>query len=218
MSAAPVIAIDGPSASGKGTVAIKVAEALGFNFLDSGALYRLVGLAALDRGVALDDSDAVAAIAGNLDVRFAGGTIDLEGRDVTDAIRAERVSGAASRVAALQPVRDALLARQRAFREPPGLVADGRDMGSVVFPDATLKIFLTADASERARRRYKQLIEKGMTANMDVLLQEIRQRDERDSQRAAAPLQKGTDAVELDTTGISVEAAVERVLTLYRST
>jgi cytidylate kinase len=216
MSAAPVIAIDGPSASGKGTVAIKVAEALGFNFLDSGALYRLVGLAALDRGVSLDDVHPVAAIARQLDVRFAAGRIELDGRDVTDAIRAEKVSGAASRVAALQPVRDALLERQRAFREPPGLVADGRDMGSVVFPDANLKIFLTADAAERARRRHKQLIEKGMTANMDVLLLDIRQRDERDSERAAAPLQKCADAVLLDTTGMSVEAAVERVLALYR--
>jgi cytidylate kinase len=135
---------------------------------------------------------------------------------VTDAIREERVSGAASKVAALQPVRDALLARQRAFREPPGLVADGRDMGSVVFPDATLKIFLTADSAERARRRYKQLIEKGMSARMDVLLQEIRDRDARDSKRAAAPLQKCADAVELDTTGIPVDAAVAQVLALYR--
>lgn len=216
MSAAPVIAIDGPSASGKGTVAIKVAEALGCNFLDSGSLYRLVGLAALDRNLPLDDSDGVAEIARKLDVRFAGGRMDLEGRDVTDAIRAEQVSAAASKVAALQPVRDALLERQRAFRRPPGLVADGRDMGSVVFPDATLKIFLTADAEERARRRYKQLIEKGMSASMAVLLQEIRERDARDSKRAAAPLQKVSDAVELDTTGITVEAAVERVLELYR--
>ena len=218
MSAAPVIAIDGPSASGKGTVAIKVAEALGFNFLDSGALYRLVAFAALDRGVSPEDCDAVAVIARNLDVRFTAGRIELAGRDVTDAIRAEQVSGAASRVAALQPVRDALLDRQRAFREPPGLVADGRDMGSIVFPDATLKIFLTADAEERARRRYKQLIEKGMTANMDVLLREIRQRDKRDSERTASPLQKCADAVELDTTGMSVEAAVERVLALFRGT
>jgi cytidylate kinase len=213
---APVIAIDGPSASGKGTVAHKVAQALGFHFLDSGALYRLVALAALNRGVALDDTPALAALALNLDARFAAGAIALEGLDVTDAIREERVSGAASKVAALQPVRDALLERQRAFREPPGLVADGRDMGSVVFPDATLKIFLTADAAERARRRYKQLIEKGMSARMDDLLQEIRERDARDSKRAAAPLQKCADAVELDTTGVPVDAAVARVLALYR--
>jgi cytidylate kinase len=212
----PVIAIDGPSASGKGTVAHKVAQALGFHFLDSGALYRLVALAALNRGVALDDTPALAALALNLDARFAAGAIELEAVDVTDAIREERVSGAASQVAALQPVRDALLARQRAFREAPGLVADGRDMGSVVFPDATLKIFLTADAAERARRRYKQLIEKGMSARMDDLLQEIRERDARDSKRAAAPLQKCADAVELDTTGVPVDAAVARVLALYR--
>jgi cytidylate kinase len=213
---APVIAIDGPSASGKGTVAHKVAQALGFHFLDSGALYRLVALAALNRGVALDDTPALAALALNLDARFAAGAIALEGLDVTDAIREERVSGAASKVAALQPVRDALLERQRAFREAPGLVADGRDMGSVVFPDATVKIFLTADAAERARRRYKQLIEKGMSARMDDLLQEIRERDARDSKRAAAPLQKCADAVELDTTGVPVDAAVARVLALYR--
>jgi cytidylate kinase len=217
VSLAPVIAIDGPSASGKGTVAQKVAEALGFHFLDSGALYRLVALAALDRGVALDRSDELAAIALELGCRFEAGRIELDGRDVTDAIREERVSGAASRVAALQPVREALLERQRAFRQAPGLVADGRDMGSVVFPDANLKIFLTADAQERARRRHKQLIEKGMSASMTVLLQEIRDRDARDSQRAAAPLQKGADAVELDTTGLSIEESVARVLALYRS-
>jgi cytidylate kinase len=216
VSLAPVIAIDGPSASGKGTVAQKVAEALGFHFLDSGALYRLVALAALDRGVALDRSDELAVIARDLGCRFQSGRIELDGRDVTDAIRAEQVSGAASKVAALQPVRDALLERQRAFRQAPGLVADGRDMGSVVFPDADLKIFLTADAVERARRRHKQLIEKGMSASMTVLLQEILDRDARDSERAAAPLQKGADAVELDTTGLSIDDSVARVLALYR--
>ena len=212
----PVIAIDGPSASGKGTVAAKVAESLGFHFLDSGALYRLVGYAALERGVALDAVGALAAIARDLGCRFSGGRITLDGREVTDAIRAEEVSGAASRVAALQPVRDALLERQRAFREAPGLVADGRDMGTVVFPDAKLKIFLTADAAERARRRHKQLIEKGMNASMDALLQEIRERDARDSNRAAAPLQKAPDAIELDTTGLSIEDSVAHVLALYR--
>jgi cytidylate kinase len=216
MSTSPVIAIDGPSASGKGTVAHKVAAALGYHFLDSGALYRLVGLAALDRGVALDHTAELADIAARLDARFQSGRIELDGRDVTDAIRDERVGAAASKVAALQPVRDALLGRQRAFREPPGLVADGRDMGSVVFPDAALKIYLTADSAERARRRYKQLIEKGMSANMDALLQEIRDRDARDSERAAAPLQKCADAIELDTTGMSVDEAVARVLELYR--
>jgi cytidylate kinase len=211
-----VIAIDGPSASGKGTVAAKVAETLGFHFLDSGALYRLVGYAALDRGVALDDVGGLTAIARELPCRFEGGRIHLDDRDVTDPIRAEPVSAAASRVAALQPVRDALLERQRAFRQPPGLIADGRDMGTVVFPDAELKIFLTADAEERARRRHKQLIEKGMNARMDALLQEIRDRDARDSQRAAAPLQKAPDAIELDTTGLTIEASVAQVLKLYQ--
>lgn len=215
MSTPRVIAIDGPSASGKGTVAAKVAEALGFHFLDSGALYRLVGLAVLDRGVALGDASAVAAIARDLNAGFQAGLVRLDGRDVTNAIREERVSAAASKVAALQAVRDALLERQRAFREMPGLVADGRDMGSVVFPDATVKIFLTADAAERARRRYKQLIEKGMSASMADLLDEIRERDARDSQRAAAPLQKCADAIELDTTGINVDVAVAQVLALY---
>lgn len=215
MSIVPVIAIDGPSASGKGTVAAKVAEALGFHFLDSGALYRLVGLAAMDRGVALDDAAAVAAIARELDVSFQSGRVRLDGRDVTNTIREERVSAAASKVAAAQPVRDALLERQRAFRESPGLVADGRDMGSVVFPDASVKIFLTADPAERARRRHKQLIEKGMSASIADLLEEIRERDERDSRRAAAPLRKCADAIELDTTGISVDAAVAQVLALY---
>lgn len=216
-SNAPVIAIDGPSASGKGTVAQKVAGALGFHFLDSGALYRLVGLAALERGVALDNVPGVARIARDLDAVFKGASISLDGRDVTDAIRAEAVSAAASRVASLAPVRDALLERQRAFRNLPGLVADGRDMGSVVFPDAALKIFLTADPAERARRRYNQLMAKGMSASMSALLQEIRDRDVRDSQRSAAPLLKCSDAIELDTTHIAVDEAVAQVLGWYNN-
>ncbi len=217
MSAAqpPVIAIDGPSASGKGTVAHKVADALNFHFLDSGALYRLVAVAALDAGVDLSNAPEIAAVARNLDVSFDADTIHLNGRDVTNAIRAEHVSGAASQVAAFPAVRQALLERQRAFRRPPGLVADGRDMGSVVFRDATLKIFLTAAPEERARRRYKQLMEKGLSASMDALLQEIRDRDARDSGRTAAPLQKVADAIELDTTGMSVEAAVAQILAWY---
>ena len=214
---APVIAIDGPSASGKGTVAHKVAQALEFHFLDSGSLYRLVALAAITTGGDLDDVSAIAQIAVNLDASFDGDSVTLAGEDVTLAIREERVSGAASRVAAAPAVRKALLERQRAFREPPGLVADGRDMGSVVFPDAVLKIFLTADAAERALRRYKQLMEKGLSASMDALLQEIRERDARDSARAAAPLQKCADAIELDTTQLSVEDAVARVLKLYET-
>jgi len=213
---APVVAIDGPSASGKGTVSRNVASALGFHFLDSGALYRLVGLAALERGTDLRDTAAIAELARNLDAEFKDDAIELDGREVTSAIREERVSSAASQVAAIPPVRDALLERQRAFRRPPGLVADGRDMGSVVFPDATLKIYLTADPAERARRRYNQLIEKGMDASIDALLQEIRNRDARDSGRAAAPLQKCADAVELDTTGLGIEAVVSEILVLYK--
>lgn len=212
----PVIAIDGPSASGKGTVARLVARALGFHYLDSGALYRLVGLAAQDAGADLENELMVSNIALNLNVIFKEETIYLDGRDVTDAIRAEAVSHSASKVAALPGVRRALLERQRRLRQPPGLVADGRDMGSVVFPDAALKIFLTASAEERAGRRYKQLMEKGMSASMNALLQDISGRDARDSARAAAPLQKCADAIQIDTTGMSVEAVVEQVLMLYR--
>ncbi len=211
----PVIAIDGPSASGKGTTAKLVAERLGFHFLDSGALYRLVALAAMRTQTALDDEPALARLAESLDVAFRGDTVVWNQADVTDAIRSEEVSAAASRVAALPAVRRALLARQRAFRVPPGLVADGRDMGTVVFPDAKLKIYLTAAAEERARRRHKQLIEKGMSANMAALLQDIRQRDARDRARAVAPLQKSGDASLLDTTALTIAEVVEEVLTRY---
>ena len=212
---APVIAIDGPSASGKGTVAQRVAQHLGFHYLDSGALYRLVALAALAAGVGLDDEAALVRLVNMLDIRFKGENIYLDQKVVTDAIREERVGAGASRVASLPALRRALLVRQHGFRQPPGLVADGRDMGSVVFPDATLKIYLTADAGERARRRYKQLIEKGMGANMAALLRDILERDERDSSRAVAPLQKGDDASLLDTTGLTIDAVVEQVLALY---
>lgn len=212
----PVIAIDGPSASGKGTVARLVADALGFHYLDSGALYRLVGLAAQDAGADLENESIISNIALNLNVIFNEESVLLDGHDVTDAIRAEAVSHSASRVAALPGVRRALLERQRAMRQPPGLVADGRDMGSVVFPDAALKIFLTATAAERAGRRYKQLMEKGMSASMNALLQDISGRDARDSARAAAPLQKCADAIQIDTTGMTIEAVVQQVLTLYR--
>ncbi len=215
MTTVPVIAIDGPSASGKGTVAQRVAARLGFHYLDSGVLYRLVTLGALQQRVALDDEPALARLAASLAVRFDGENIFLNQDDVTDPIRGEAVSDGASRVAALPAVRQALLERQRAFRQPPGLVADGRDMGTVVFPDATLKIYLTADADERARRRYKQFIEKGMGANITTLLQDIRHRDARDSARAVAPLQKSDDASLLDTTKLSIDAAVEQVLARY---
>lgn len=210
-----MIAIDGPSASGKGTVAQRVAARLGFHYLDSGALYRLVTLGGLQQRVALDDEAALAQLAASLDVLFRGEKILLNQEDVTDSIRSEAVSDGASRVAALPAVRQALLERQRAFRQPPGLVADGRDMGSVVFPDAALKIYLTADPEARAVRRHKQLIEKGMDATITTLLQDIRQRDARDSARAVAPLQKSDDASLLDTTKLSIDAAVEQVLARY---
>jgi cytidylate kinase len=213
----PVIAIDGPSASGKGTVAAGVAAALGFHYLDSGALYRLVGYQALRDRVSLADEAALAGIAASLDVLFDDGKIALEGIDVADAIRSEAAGSAASQVAVLPRVRAALLGRQRAFRRPPGLVADGRDMGTVVFPDAALKIFLTASAEERARRRHKQLNEKGISANIDLLWREIELRDQRDTDRAAAPLRPAQDAVLLDTSALSIQASVDAVLTHWRS-
>ena len=214
--AIPVIAIDGPAASGKGTIAEGVARALGFHLLDSGALYRLVALAALEARVSPDDAQALAQIAAGLDVTFDADRIRLAGRDVTEAIRGEAVSAAASRVAVHPCVRAALIERQRAFRRAPGLVADGRDMGSVVFPDAGLKLFLTASAEERARRRHKQLIEKGISGTIQSLLRDIRERDARDASRAAAPLKPAADAVTLDTTDMTIAAAVAFVLDRYR--
>jgi 3-phosphoshikimate 1-carboxyvinyltransferase len=215
MRAAPVIAIDGPSASGKGTVARQVAQRLGFTFLDSGALYRLVGLAAQRAGIDLSDEVRVAEVARNLDCRFEGEAILLGGEVVTERIREEDVSAAASRVAALPQVRAALLDRQRAFQREPGLVADGRDMGSVVFPGAPLKVFLTATAEERAGRRYKQLIDKGIGATLSDLLQDIAQRDARDSGRGVAPLKRCEDARLLDTTGLTIEQVVQQILQWY---
>lgn len=213
----PVIAIDGPSASGKGTVAQRVALALGWHYLDSGALYRGVAMAAIRRQTNLESALELSSIALTLNVEFPADRILLDGEDVSDSLRAEEVGAAASRVAAYPEVREALLDRQRAFRQAPGLVADGRDMGSVVFPDARLKIYLTASAEERAARRYKQLIGKGLGASMGALLQEILDRDARDSARAVSPLQKCADAIELDTTTLPIEAAVEAVLAAYRT-
>ncbi len=210
--AVPVIAIDGTSASGKGTIATRVAQALGWHYLDSGALYRLTALAARRAGTAWDDEDAVAAMAAGLDVAFGDHAIILAGEEVSDAIRSEEISVGASRVAALPAVRAALLFRQRAFRRSPGLVADGRDMGSVVFPDAMTKIFLTASVEIRAMRRHKQLIEKGMAASIADLLLDLRERDERDSQRSVAPMQQGADAELLDTTNHTIDSAVAQVL------
>ena len=215
-TAIPVIAIDGPSASGKGTIAQAVARKLGFHYLDSGALYRLVALAAIKEATRLDDEAALARRAGSLSVGFEEGDVFLFGQRVTDAIRSEDCSKGASRVAALPAVRAALLARQRTFRAPPGLVADGRDMGTVVFPDAILKVFLTASAGARAARRHKQLKEKGINASIRTLLQELRERDERDSARSAAPLRKASDARELDSTGLGIDEVVRQVLEWHR--
>jgi len=211
---APVVAVDGPSASGKGTVAEKVAAALGYHYLDSGSLYRLTALAAIRAGIALDDEDRVAATAAALPASFAGGRILLAGDDVTDAIRTEEISVGASKAAALPAVRAALLDRQRAYRRFPGLVADGRDMASVVFPGAAAKVFLTASADARAERRYKQLIAKGMPANMHALLQDLQERDARDAQRSVAPLRQADDADLVDTTEMDIDAAVAAVMTI----
>jgi 3-phosphoshikimate 1-carboxyvinyltransferase len=212
----PVIAIDGPSASGKGTVAKAVAETLGWHYLDSGALYRLVARQAIDSGVAWDDTQGLAEVAKGLDVQFEGEEIRLAGRRVTDEIRSEACSIGASRCAAIPAVRQALLDRQRAFRAAPGLVAEGRDMGSVVFPDATLKVFLTASPEARAERRHKQLINKGIPANIQTLLRDLQERDARDAERPVAPLRQLPDARLLDTTRMTVDEAVARVLGWYR--
>ncbi len=217
MTPVPVITLDGPSASGKGTVAERVARALGFHFLDSGALYRLTALSAMQAGVALDDEAAVAAVAAALPATFRDGRTWLADEDVTDAIRAETVGEGASKVAALPAVRAALLARQRAYRQAPGLVADGRDMGTVIFPDAQAKVFLTASATARAERRYKQLIEKGNSASLPALVADMQARDARDTTRAVAPLKPAPDALLLDTTDMGVEAAVQAVLAHYRT-
>ena len=218
---APVICIDGPSGSGKGTLAQRVAQALGFRLLDSGALYRLTALAASRAGVDLDDEAAVARVAADMEPRFEpsnDGWIRtyLDDRNVTRDIRAEEVGMNASRVASLPAVRTALLERQRRFRAPPGLVADGRDMGSVVFPAAPLKIFLVASAEERARRRHKQLKDKGIGASLRGLLKDIEARDEQDAQRAASPLAPADDAIVIDSTALSIEEVTEQVLARAR--
>jgi cytidylate kinase len=210
----PVIAIDGPSASGKGTIAKRVAAALGFHYLESGALYRLVALIALRHG--LNDEAAIAAAAAGMDVYFQVEEIFLEDQDVNLHIRHEEVGKRASDIAPMPAVRRALLERQRAFRQPPGLVADGRDMGTVVFPDAALKIFLTASPEVRAQRRYKQLIEKGIAANLSALSRDLAQRDARDANRAVAPLAPAPDSQVLDSSSLSVEAVADRVLQLWK--
>jgi cytidylate kinase len=206
----PVVAIDGPSASGKGTVASQVARRLGFHYLESGALYRLVALVSL-RNETLDEA-RLAKIASSLDAEFLGERILLEKHDVTEEMRSEACSNQASLVAPLAKVRSALLDRQRSFRRPPGLVADGRDMGTIVFPDAALKIFLTASPAVRAERRYKQLIDKGFHANLRTLSRDLEERDARDAARPVAPLAPAPDALRLDSSNMTVGAVVEKIL------
>ena len=202
----PVIAIDGPSASGKGTVASRVAAALGFHYLESGALYRLVALAG---GQSPEDTAA------RMDVVFLNKKIILSGQEVTDDVRREEMGNRASEIARIPAVRTALLERQRGFRKPPGLVADGRDMGTVVFPDAVLKVFLTASVTVRAQRRYKQLIDKGKHANLAALSRDLEERDKRDAAREVAPLKPAADAVSLDSSGLTIDEVVDRVLKEY---
>jgi len=208
----PVLTIDGPSGSGKGTVAARVAERLGWHVLDSGALYRLTGLAARKAGVDFADHAAVAEIARKLPARFEAGKVFLDGEDVSLAIRTETAGNDASKVAAIPEVREALLDWQRGYARQPGLVADGRDMGTVVFPDAPVKIFLDASAGERARRRYKQLKDKGIDVNLTGLIAEIEERDRRDRNRSVAPLVPADDALIIDSTAMSVGEVVDRVL------
>ena len=219
----PVITVDGPSGSGKGTVCRLLAEKLGWDVLDSGAIYRVLSLAALHHQIALDNEEALVPLAANLDVQFLidsdtnAGKIILEGEDVTTTIRNEEVGAAASKVAALPRVREALLRRQRAFRTENGLIADGRDMGTVVFPDAQLKIFLTASAEERARRRFVELNERGLDVTLSGLLQDIQARDDRDMNRAVAPLVPAEDAIELDTSELNAQQVFDKVITLLDS-
>ena len=213
----PVIAIDGPSASGKGTIAQLVAEKLGFHYLDSGALYRIVALVAHRKGISWQDEAALAELARGLKIRFEDGRIYVDEVDVSSEVRTEETGRGASEVAVHPDLRQALLELQHSFRKTPGLVADGRDMGSVVFPDAPMKIFLTASAEIRAERRYKQLMEKGMHANLRDILQDLQQRDARDRQRPVAPLQQCADAKLLETSDLTIEQAVEAVLQHYRN-
>ena len=214
MTAAPVIAIDGPSASGKGTIAKRVADELSFHYLESGALYRLIALASLRDGISAEK--ALAQVAERMAVSFAGDEILLSNQDVTLEVRSEEVSKRASEVAKIPEVRKRLLKRQRAFRRPPGLVADGRDMGTVVFPDATLKVFLTASPEVRAERRYKQLIDKGIPANLRSLSRDLAERDARDRNRTVAPLVPAPDSQVLDSSALSIDAVAELIVRWYR--
>ena len=221
---APVIAVDGPGGSGKGTVTQMLARKLGWHLLDSGALYRLTALAAIRQNVPLDDEAALVKVAASLDVAFKPtpegepANVILAGEDVTSEIRTEACGNNASRIAVMQPVRDALLQRQRDFRQGPGLVADGRDMGTVVFPDAPVKIFLTASAEERAHRRFSQLKAAGVDVSIDAVLDEIRVRDERDMNRSAAPLKPADDAQVIDSTGLSIQEVLDRCMAAVSQT
>lgn len=212
MTGAPVLAVDGPGGAGKGTLCRRVADRLGWHLLDSGALYRLVAVAAADAGTELDDEHGLATLARDLPARFAGERVFLGERDVTEEIRSEGCGDRASRIAALPGVRTALVGLQRGFRRPPGLVADGRDMGTVIFPDAELKVFLTASAEERAKRRYKQLKGKGFDVNLPRLSAEVAARDRRDAERAVAPLRPAPDACVVDSTELDIDAVVDVVL------
>jgi len=217
MTQVPIIAIDGPSGVGKGTLSQKLVEKLGFHFLDSGAIYRALAWGVLQRDLDSEDTAAVVALARDLPVRFDQGCIWFEDTDITTAIRTEEVAAMASKVAAIPEVREALLARQRDFAQPPGLVADGRDMGTVVFPEAQVKLFLDASAEVRAQRRYNQLINQGIDANIDQIVREIKARDERDRNRAVAPLKPAEDAVIIDTSHLSIDEVVARACEVIRS-
>lgn len=217
MTAVPVLTIDGPSGAGKGTVSRAVAKKLGWNYLDSGSIYRSLAIAVIDGGIPADDEAAVAAAAARMNLQFDCGEalrVFLDGAEVTDRLGSEATANIASRVASLPEVRRVLLQKQRDFQRPPGLVADGRDMGTVVFPEAAYKVFLTAGAEERALRRYKQLKEKGINANLIQITQEIEERDRRDQERQTAPLAMSSDALYIDSSALSIEAVINEVLNL----
>lgn len=222
-SSVPVLTIDGPSGSGKGTLAQQLSRQLGWHLLDSGALYRIVGLAAIEQGVDLDDERGLAALCAHLDIHFAASVpgeptaVLLGGRDISNAVRSEQAGYYASRVAVFEAVRSALHARQRAFAQAPGLVADGRDMGTEVFPDAEAKIYLTASPEARAERRHKQLKNKGESVSLAALLKDIRARDKRDSERTIAPLRPAADACVIDSTGLPIDEVERQVLELLRA-